>query len=1464
MHNTSWSVARVAVLSAAAVVPGCARFDVPEGTPIACSSDDDCPSDFACRLERCLPVDSESVAPGLETTTINTALAGVDDDVIVSLVATEALAQAPQLSLVTASRRRAFNVTLDDTGLTATANVTVLADDDNGAAQIVATLVDRAGNQASDVLVGTVVLDTTAPRSVTVEANRTSINDDDDATVTITSSEPLSAASTMSIAGATVATVVEGNTLVAVITLTPAAPEAALIGQVQLVDLAGNAADVELNTLVAVDRTAPTLSLVGRTSLAGRGGVLSLTVSADEPLQAPPAAVRYREDGTGNDIDLEVTDTGGGVYRLLSRVTDDDTDGRWNVLVGFGSDLAGNVCDDLVVTDFVIDTTAPTFSTPPTVVDEAISRQPGHDATVLTFAVAEPARATVSLADGTELPCTDVDQINYTCSVAAEDIASDGAVVVFVEVSDEVGNRAFSSVGLVVDTVAPTLLGNTVELLPAAGALLDEVASLTSGAQLRVSFSVDDSEATVVARVAPDVLDFTTVQPDGSVPAFVASAVVPADIDDDTIALSLVLTDALGNSVTANLGGVVIDATAPATPPVDVVDAVVYRRVPWGSTETAGAAQFQIALSGLNAGDTVFAWASTTSAAPLASAVVEADGAARVDLGGNDRAEVFVNVVDTASNASPVVRVRDVAWTATMGRKVVGSTLANPHGFVQLGNTQDRLVVASANETGGAATAIADGQVATTTSTMRFQKAGGLTRIFSPHTCAAYDSARDRIVALPALDQDPETYEHDGQQWQQVFVADPESDGGPVDRQFGCAAAYHATRQVTLLTGGSRNPPDHDTWLWNGTSWRLDDDENGVVPGTKYEPALAYDDVAAEIVMFGGSNRLRDIDGSDTTFVWDGGWQAVCEGSCPRPSARMGAAMAFDAERGVVVLFGGRRDAQFFNDVWQWDGASWTEITPTDVEGDGNPGPRALASFGYDPVLRELVLVGGGLNGTLESGGNNVNDVWAFNGERFLKIDNTVDDDHDDEPPPQRAAVAVTTSQGLAVVGCQKLGFFACSSGDGPWLFNGTSFANGGTVEGPPTTKQRPALVFNRARGSVMMFGGEDDDALWEWNGLRWNPRRPAGDRPDARDNTALAYDEARNVVVLFGGNESPGCDGSATSVCGTLWEFNVDGTWTRHDPIGERPDPRHSHKLAYDAVRRRTVLFGGRTETATCDGVNEVACSTTWEWDGTWHKMAPLDVEGDGNPPGRVEFLLVFDRARGETVLVSGVPVRDGVPSSALMLTWTWNGVRWRLVPRSVLAELLTGGAAFYDPSRERVVVYGGRIFEPSDRILDWNGSTWSVPLPVSDPEGDAGPGARSFAGAAYDEKRGVTVVFGDATDPSTWLLRSAPDAIAQQYAFSFAAAGASADATFVSVDVEVTTATSTPNASLFVWDGAWQPLANTPLARPLRLSADADEIKRWLANPSATLNLALRGSPGDTQLEVDEMATTIRYRLP
>ena len=90
------------------------------------------------------------------------------------------------------------------------------------------------------------------------------------------------------------------------------------------------------------------------------------------------------------------------------------------------------------------------------------------------------------------------------------------------------------------------------------------------------------------------------------------------------------------------------------------------------------------------------------------------------------------------------------------------------------------------------------------------------------------------------------------------------------------------------------------------------------------------------------------------------------------PSARQNHSLTYDATRGVVVLFGGN-DGNSLSDTWEYDGISWKEITPTDLEEDGDPEGGWGDSLVFD-LNRDVVVLQSRLGETWEYNGIS----WVF------------------------------------------------------------------------------------------------------------------------------------------------------------------------------------------------------------------------------------------------------------------------------------------------------------------------------------------------------------------------------------------------------------------------------------------------------------------------------------------------------
>ena len=149
-----------------------------------------------------------------------------------------------------------------------------------------------------------------------------------------------------------------------------------------------------------------------------------------------------------------------------------------------------------------------------------------------------------------------------------------------------------------------------------------------------------------------------------------------------------------------------------------------------------------------------------------------------------------------------------------------------------------------------------------------------------------------------------------------------------------------------------------------------------------------------------------------------------------------------------------------------------------------------------------------------------------------------------------------------------------------------------------------PSLVYDPVREVIVLFGGFRpgmsggvSNELWEWDGTNWSQRLSAHS-PPACYQAGLAFDEARGRLVLFGGRS---IFSGSTGFLGDVWEW--DGAdWMQQIPPAGTPVPeaRTFHILAYDSLRRVTVLVGGISAAG-------VDFDDVWEWDGhRWRQRLP------------------------------------------------------------------------------------------------------------------------------------------------------------------------------------------------------------------------------------------------------------------
>ncbi len=280
------------------------------------------------------------------------------------------------------------------------------------------------------------------------------------------------------------------------------------------------------------------------------------------------------------------------------------------------------------------------------------------------------------------------------------------------------------------------------------------------------------------------------------------------------------------------------------------------------------------------------------------------------------------------------------------------------------------------------------------------------------------------------------------------------------------------------------------------------------------------------------------------------------------PPPREGALMAFDADREVVVLFGGTGNGGVrFDDTWEWNGESWTEI-----KADAGPVARGWGGAAFDSRRGRVVIFGG----NAVSNSTNLGDTWEWDGETWTEWTLS--------GPSIRCCIGMTfdEARGRSVLfGGANLS----TSYRQTWERLGVSWSLASSTG--PSVRYAPGLAFDSTRERVVFFGGsvihgntQRFNDTWEWDGAAWTEIMPTT-RPPVRRFHAMAFDPVRDRTVIFGG------DSTNNLFLADTWLWN-GSEWTEFVSAG--PAPRRTPTMVYDDVRGELVLFGGLTTTVQGD----------------------------------------------------------------------------------------------------------------------------------------------------------------------------------------------------------------------------------------------------------------------------------------
>jgi hypothetical protein len=280
------------------------------------------------------------------------------------------------------------------------------------------------------------------------------------------------------------------------------------------------------------------------------------------------------------------------------------------------------------------------------------------------------------------------------------------------------------------------------------------------------------------------------------------------------------------------------------------------------------------------------------------------------------------------------------------------------------------------------------------------------------------------------------------------------------------------------------------------------------------------------------------------------------------PPLRVIPGMVYDSARGHTLMFGGAQTGLGnYNDTWTWNGTNWTLLNPAT-----RPSARPGIELACDTLRGVVVLYGGG--NASPFGGASIDQTWEWNGTTWTQV------------------FPATTPGGLGgygfaydaarsrtvLYGGVPDSFFPIAAG-GTWEYDGNDWAQITTASSPGPLEY-PSMCYDSANSRVVLFGGIDPQiggtsTTWVYNGSNWTALSVAGTLPPARSRAKMVYDGSRGVCILHGG-----ADPMTGSPMNDTWEFD-GASWT-DVTNGTAMSVRYGHGMAFDAVRRQAVLFGG------------------------------------------------------------------------------------------------------------------------------------------------------------------------------------------------------------------------------------------------------------------------------------------------
>jgi len=535
---------------------------------------------------------------------------------------------------------------------------------------------------------------------------------------------------------------------------------------------------------------------------------------------------------------------------------------------------------------------------------------------------------------------------------------------------------------------------------------------------------------------------------------------------------------------------------------------------------------------------------------------------------------------------------------------------------------------------------------------------------------------------------------------------------------------YDSVHGTFLMIGRSSSGGGiRGTWIYDSRSdiWTKINDNN-TPPGYSAGGGV-FDTLRGEMIV-------PNYDASQTwTFN-----KSTCNWSNKNPptSPTVGSeyALAFDADRGEAVIFGGTQNT-FNNETWCYNPSTntWTKKTPT-----VSPSARSGACMVYDSANKVFVLVGG-------TGHGICNDTWTYD-----PGSNTWTNMSPAGPGPilQESRIHFAMAYHRAMAETVLYGGFYHSndvSMADTWTYNYTNnIWTNRTPKNSPPPRYGHSMAYDPVNDKMVFVGGEPQNIYlltYNWRADSWTYDHKANEwtmgtlhAPSAREYALIAYDSDTGEYILFGGSDG--------TLCGDTWKYNLSlDRWTLLSPTKscQQIAPQYGWSsgnygsgtiMAYDRRCKEMVLFNPEGKDL----------PTTYSYNvttNTWTDKKPAN-----SPPKNNYLAMTYHERSGLMVLYDskGYDSPYFYTYNLSSNTWTSKNTPFGLTDK--FASL-----AYLDSTGE--ILYFGQ-----------SGETWIYNLTVDEwtKLWDANsPSPRMNFAMAYDNSRDEVIMYGGKTSDSTPL---------------------------------------------------------------------------------------------------------------